>query len=99
MSPLQRSTDFQEHSSFKMALPSGLFFFQTFWWEGLEVEGVGERPGGGGSLTCFNRAVDVSFGFIVDPVETCLHSQASQHAILAAVPVGRCDVHCSTLIV
>lgn len=36
MSPPQRSVDFQEHSSFFMALPSALFF----WWEGLEVEGM-----------------------------------------------------------
>jgi hypothetical protein len=82
-----------------MALPSSLFFLQTFWWERLEGEDDGERPGGEGSLTCFHRTVDVSFGFIVDPVETCFHSQASQHAVLAAVPVGRGDVHCSTLIV
>lgn len=36
----QRSTDFQENSSVFMALPSALFFFQTFRWEGLEAEGM-----------------------------------------------------------
>lgn len=53
----------------------------------------------GGWLTRFHRAVNVCFGFIVDPVEASFHSQASQHAIFASVPVRCGDVHCSALIV
>lgn len=38
-------------------------------------------------------------GFVVDPVEASLDGQASQHAVLAAVPIRGGDVHRAALVV
>lgn len=52
-----------------------------------------------GLRTCFHRAVDVSFGLIIDPVEAGLHRQPGQGAVFALVPVRGGDVHGPALVV
>lgn len=60
-----------------------------------------ERDSKMGSLpshTCFDRAVDVGFGFIIDPVEPGFHCQPGESAVFALVSVRRGDVHGSAFI-
>lgn len=51
------------------------------------------------SRTCFHRAVDVGFGFIIDPVESGFHRQSGQSAVFALVSVRGGDVHGPALVV
>lgn len=44
-------------------------------------------------LTWFNRAVDMSSGLVVDPIESCFYSEPRQHAVLGAILVRCRDVH------
>lgn len=45
------------------------------------------------TLTSFNRTVDMILGLVVNPVESGLHRQLSEKAVLFNVPVGSGDVH------
>lgn len=60
---------------------------------------MGYSQGSPRSHTCFHGAVDVGFGFIIDPVESGLHRQPGQGAVLALVSVRRGDVHGPALVV